>query len=39
VTELEPAAPRAPDRAHEVTAAPFSALRERALRSLRGGSR
>jgi ABC-type nitrate/sulfonate/bicarbonate transport system ATPase subunit len=39
VIELEPAAPRAPDRAHEVTAAAFSALRERAMRALREGSR
>jgi hypothetical protein len=39
VAELEPASPRAADRAHEVTSAAFSALRERAMLALREGSR
>jgi NitT/TauT family transport system ATP-binding protein len=39
VDALEPPAPRVSDRAHEVTSAEFSALRERAMRALEEGSR
>ena len=39
VAELEPAAPRAPDRTATVTSPGFTALRERALGALREGSR
>jgi ABC-type nitrate/sulfonate/bicarbonate transport system ATPase subunit len=39
MAELEPAAPRAADRDRAVTSPEFSALRERAMRALREGSR